>query len=252
MFWNIPTLGRKRLWSNIPLQLSPFIEKLLKRFVSITFSLDIFIDVLLSPLCFWVLFSGSPGTSTLLTSVVSSQVSFYLIAALTQLIYSLLCKRLSILGFHATTLFWFLSYLTSSSFNLISWFFIPFLINVGVLQLSDLGPHLSLIHIHSPDDLIQSYGFKYCKTSQASSFIFSWVLLACPTGISNRTLDVCDVRMKSYFFKFISKNRREDKEKWWFLLNLCNDCINIYYVSNFPYSFNASFFIKNKNYFHIL
>lgn len=153
MFWNIPTLGRKLLWSNIPLQLSPFIEKLLKRFVSITFSLDIFIDVLLSPLCFWLLFPGSPGTSTLLTSVVSSQVSFYLIAVLTQLIYSLLCKRLSVLAFHAT-LFWFLSYLTSSSSNLISWFFIPFLINVGVLQLSDLGPHLSLIHIYSPDDLI--------------------------------------------------------------------------------------------------
>ena len=187
--------------------------------------------MLLSPLCFWVPLSWL--TRNINPAYFSGQFSGFVLfdSCFDTVNWPLLYKRLSILGFHATTLFWFLSYLTSSSCNLISWLFIPFLINVGVLQLSDCGPHLSLVHIYSPDDFIQSCGFKYCKTSQASSFIVSWVLLACPMGISNRTLDVCDVRMKSYFFRFISKNQREDKEKWWFLLNLCNDWININYVS---------------------
>lgn len=195
MFWNIPTLGRKLLWSSLSLQLSPFIEKLLKRFVSVTFSLDIFICAFKPTLLLRLTRNMNPANF-------SGQFSGFVLfdSCFDTVNWPLLYKRLSILGFHATTLFWFLFYLTSSSCNLISWLFIPFLINVGVLQLSDRGPHLSLVHIYSPDDFIQSYGFKYCKTSQASSFIVSWVLLACPMGISNRTLDVCDVRMKSYFF----------------------------------------------------
>lgn len=145
-------------------------KKLVKRVVSVTFFLDSFLQsgfqthYPLERSLLWV-------TSDIKAK---SQAPFYLMAPFDTVNYHLLYRRLFIHGFHATTPFRFSFYLNSFSFNLVSWFFFfLFPRNVGVLQLYDLGPHLSLIYTYSVGDLIQSYGFKYCINVQASSFKFS-------------------------------------------------------------------------------
>lgn len=176
-FCNTPTLEKKKTsLSNIPLQPSPFMEKNLSKelFLSRSF-LTVFYNQAFNPtILLKGLFSGSPVTSRLLTLVAKSQAPFYLMAPVDTVNYHLLYRRLFIHGFHATTPFRFSFYLNSFSFNLVSWFsFFLFPRNVGVLQLYDLGPHLSLIYTYSVGDLIQSYGFKYCINVQTSSFKFS-------------------------------------------------------------------------------
>ena len=147
-------------------------KKLVKRVVSVTFFLDSFLQsgfqahYPLERSLLWV-------TSDIKAAHSSSQISGSMLPDGT-VNNHLLYRRLFIHGFHATTPFRFSFYLNSFSFNLVSWFFFfLFPRNVGVLQLYDLGPHLSLIYTYSVGDLIQSYGFKYCINVQTSSFKFS-------------------------------------------------------------------------------
>lgn len=149
-------------------------EKLLKSVFLLPSSLIFFYHQACKPTFpLEALFSGSPVISRLLTLVANSQAPFYLIIPFDIVNYHLLYTRLFMHGFHATTLLHFSSYLNSYSFSFISWFFFHFPRNVGVLQLSDLGPHFSLIYTYSLGDRIQSSGFKYCINAQASSFKFS-------------------------------------------------------------------------------
>lgn len=87
-----------------------------------------------------------------------------------------------------------------------------FLSSAGVLQLTGLGPCLSLIYIYFLGDFIQSEALNIAQTlrPQASNSLLR-VPLGCPVGISKWTFEMW-VWGLNHIFKFIFKNKNKSRK----------------------------------------